>query len=419
MQGKTEFLISGMLVLKRNDMTEAENFAYTKKADKALEAFFEISNAVHSTTNLDELYKAIHKALANILNVDNFAIAIHNKEKDSISFPYFIDEKDSSPGELFNFSKIRSLTGEIIIGKKPRFFTNQEIIDFAKKKNQQVIGTVSKVWMGAPLIVKKKVIGVIAVQSYTSEDDYQISDLDILNSASQHIAIAIERKEATEALKKQRQVLEKIIESSPVGITLVENRIFKWVNNEIVKVLGYDKKDELENKSVEIVYASKKDYDHVGDIIDSDLVSKGKADFEYNLMRKDGSLFPAHLILARPDIKESLPITVATISDLSDRKDIEDEKIQYEKLQGVLEMAGAVCHELNQPLQAILGYAELLIMDRDIDKKVTAERLNNIINQISRIRKITKKLSSISQYKTVKYVGDVKIFDIWDSDNTV
>ncbi|MCK5311874.1 MAG: PAS domain S-box protein [Desulfobacteraceae bacterium] len=397
-------------------IAKTKNNAYTKNADRALEAFFEISNAVHSTTNLDELYKVIHKALARILNVNNFIISIYNEEKDSISFPYYIDEKDSPPGDLENFSKIRSLTGEIIIGKKPRFFTNQEIIDFAKKKNQQVVGTISKVWIGAPLIVKKKVIGVIAVQSYTSEDDYQISDLDILISASQHIALAIERKEVADALQKQRQVLEKIIESSPVGITLVENRIFKWVNNEIVKVLGYNRKDEFENKSVEILHASKKDYDHVGEMINKDLVSKGKADFEYNLMRKDGSLFPAHVVIARADIKESSITTVVIITDLSARRDIEDAKIQYEKLQGVLEMAGAVCHELNQPLQAILGYAELLVIDRDSDMKVDTERLHKIVHQITRIGKITKKLSSITKYKTVKYVGDVKIVDIWGSD---
>jgi signal transduction histidine kinase len=34
-----------------------------------------------------------------------------------------------------------------------------------------------------------------------------------------------------------------------------------------------------------------------------------------------------------------------------------------EKLQAVLELAGAVCHELNQPIQAILGHSELLLMD--------------------------------------------------------
>ena len=402
-----------------DNMTEAENHSYAKDADKALGAYFEISNAAIYSTNLDELYSAIHKALGKILNVDNFIIAIHNEEKDSISFPYYIDENDDSPGELLNFSKIRSLTGQIIIGKKPRLFTHQEIIDFAHKKNQHVVGTVSKVWLGAPMIIKKRVIGVVAVQSYTSEDTYQKSDLDILNSASQHIALAIERKETDDALKVQHQILEKIIEFTPVGISLTENRIFKQVNNEVVRLFGYDTKEDMENKSVRMIYASEKDCIEAGEIMEFNLNKKGRADFEFNLVRKDGSFFPAQIIIISAGAKQSSDLTIDIIIDISERKNAQTEKFKHEKLQAVLEIAGAVCHELNQPLQAILGYSELLQMDRNLDGKMIKKRLTNIIDQISRISKITKKVATITQYKTVKYVGDVKIFDIWDSDNNV
>jgi PAS domain S-box-containing protein len=419
MPGRTEFLISGMQVLKMTDIAGSNNYIYTRDADKALETFFEISNAVNTTRNLDELYKAIHKALANILNVDNLSIAIYNKEKDSIVFPYFIDEKDSNPGELLNFSKLRSLTGEVIAGKKPRLFKKKEIEDFAKKKNQYVVGTISKVWIGAPLKIKRKVIGVVFAQSHGSEDDYQIGDLEILNSASQHIALAIERKQTNDALKAQRKTFEKILKFSPVGIALIENRVFKQVNNEIVKILGYDRKQDLENKSLRMIYASDKDYIKAGELMNKCLAMKGRANFEFNLVRKGGASFPAQIIIISAGKEKSSELTIDILIDISMRKSVEDEKIQYEKLQGVLEMAGAVCHELNQPLQAILGYAELLVMDRDSDKKIYVERLNNIVSQINRIGKITKKLSSITQYRTVKYVGDVKIVDIWDSDNTL
>ena len=58
-----------------------------RDADKTIQVLFEISNAVNNTFNLDELYKAIHQSLGKILNVDNFFIAIRNKDKDSIFFP--------------------------------------------------------------------------------------------------------------------------------------------------------------------------------------------------------------------------------------------------------------------------------------------------------------------------------------------
>ena len=398
-------------------MTPTKNSLYTIDADKVLEVFFEISSAVHSTNNLDDLYKAIHKFLSRILNVDNFFIAIHNKEKDSISFPYYIDEKDNHPDELLNFSKLRSLTREIILGKKPRFYTKEEIYEFANKKNQHVIGTIAKVWLGVPLMIKEKVIGVIAVQNYTSEEAYQRSDIEILNVASRNIALAIQRKEADDALKTQHQLLEKILESSLVGIALIENRIFKQVNNEIVKLFGYNSKKEIEKKSLRMIYASEEDYVKVGQITRSILAKKNRANIEFNLIRKDGTSFPAQIVLICADTKNSSELTIDIMMDISERKNAQTERVKREKLQGVLEIAGAVCHELNQPLQAILGNSELIVMDRS-DKKMVNKRLNNIIDQITKMGKIIKKVSSITQYKTVKYVGDVKIFDIWDSDNS-
>lgn len=55
------------------------------------------------------------------------------------------------------------------------------------------------------------------------------------------------------------------------------------------------------------------------------------------------------------------------IADISERKQAETEKIQKEKLQGVIEMAGSVCHELNQPLMALSGYTELVLLDTKKD----------------------------------------------------
>jgi PAS domain S-box-containing protein len=399
-------------------MTYVENFSYLEDADKALEVFFEISNAVNTTDNLDDLYKVIHKSLGKILNVDNFFIALHHKEKDSITFPYYIDERDDPPDEFFNFSKLKSLTGTIIIEKIPRLFTREEIYDFAKGKNQQVAGTIAKVWLGVPLMIKKNVIGVVAVQSYICEEAYQENDLKTLNLASQSIALAIERKEGDDALKAQREVLEKILESSPVGITLIENRIFKQVNNEFVKVFGYNSKKDLENKSLRIIYASEKDYIKAGEIMRSGLDKKGRADFEFNFIRKDGTLFPAQIVLTSAGGKNESELTIDIIIDITERKNAQVQRVKREKLKGALEIAGAVCHELNQPLQALLGNSELIVMDRNSDKKIINKRLNNIIDQINRIGKIIKKVSSITQYKTIKYVGDVKIFDIWDSENS-
>jgi PAS domain S-box-containing protein len=270
---------------------------------------------------------------------------------------------------------------------------------------------VAKIWLGAPLIIKEKVIGVIAIQSYQSEKDYETKDLNLLNSVSQHIALAIERKDADEKLGEQRQLLEKILESSPVGIALLENRIFKWVNNEMVKIFGYDSKFDFENQSVRMIYHSDQDYETVGTLISNELKAGGKSEFEFELKRKDHALFPARVLLAGFNSAHTDNGTIAIITDISAQKLAQQEKMEKEKLQGVLEMAGAICHELNQPLQTIIGYSSLLKTIEDVNEK----DILSIRDQATRLGEITRRLSSITHYKTKAYAGNMKIVDIWKS----
>jgi PAS domain S-box-containing protein len=387
------------------------NSSFTiKDADKRLQVLFEIANAVNSTSNLDELYKVIHRSLGKILKVDNLYIGKYDEKKDIMTFPYLVDCEDKDPEPILNFSKTKSLTRKVVETKKPMIFYANDLA------NETIVATPPKVWLGAPLIVKNKVIGAIAIQNYISENAYHQGDLDILNSVSQHIALALERKENDDTLREQGEIIEKILESSPIGIALIENRVFKWVNNEIVKIYGYESKKDFENKSVEMIYASKEDFERVGEIIRRECKEKGKVDFEYNQIKKDKSIFPAHIVLNSADNDDPLAWTIASVTDLSEQKAAEQEKIENEKLQGVLEMAGAVCHELSQPLQTILGYSELLVMDNDDDMISFDKSLDTIIDQATRIGKITKKLSGITKYQTIDYAGSTKIFDIWESD---
>ena len=378
---------------------------------RTLEVLFEISEAVSITRNPDELYRVIHKSLGRILNVENFHIALHHEDKDSITFPYYVSEKKEKPEEIFNFSRTDSLTGKVIQAKRPLIFFAEDIIEFAKARGQKITGTVSKIWLGAPLIISNRIIGVIAMQSFNSPKDYKKKDLDLLNAVSRHIALAIERKDSDEKFSEQRQVLEKILESSPVEICLVENRIFKWVNTEMVRMFGYEKKEDFENANVRMIYNTDEDFSISGSLIYTDLKKSGKSDFDFDVKRKDGTLFKAHIIITGSYQETPLESTIVTIVDISEREEIQKEKMKREKLQGVLEMAGAICHEINQPLQSIYGYSTLF----EDNESIPPEDLQKIKKQALRIGDITKRLSGITRYKTVEYPGRIRIIDIWSA----
>ena len=86
-------------------------------------------------------------------------------------------------------------------------------------------------------------------------------------------------------------------------------------------------------------------------------------------------------------------------------------QVKEERLRGVLEMAGAVCHELNQPMQALSVYCERFLKERS-NNSAAYEEIEHIMDKIERIVSITRKLQTIASYETKEYIQGRKIIDI-------
>ena len=102
---------------------------------------------------------------------------------------------------------------------------------------------------------------------------------------------------------------------------------------------------------------------------------------------------------------------VGVLLDLTDRNRAVRERMEREKFEGVLETAGAVCHELNQPLQALTGYAELL-QEYEAASPDIKRMIGTIQSQVQRLADITGKLQRITRYETQPYASGATIIDI-------
>lgn len=103
--------------------------------------------------------------------------------------------------------------------------------------------------------------------------------------------------------------------------------------------------------------------------------------------------------------------SVGVMLDLTEKNRAAKSRLQNEKLQGVLETAGAVCHELNQPLQIASGHIEMALLDAPGDPTV-ANLADKLHGQIERMASITNKLQNITRYETKDYPGNKVIIDI-------
>jgi PAS domain-containing protein len=83
---------------------------------------------------------------------------------------------------------------------------------------------------------------------------------------------------------------------------------------------------------------------------------------------------------------------------------------EQERLHGVMELAGAVCHNLSQPVMAILGYAELILIEVSQDHPLYVDVVR-LADQAEKISEMTQKLMRITRYETKNHQGG-RIIDI-------
>ena len=195
---------------KKNEEALIKSEKQFRFANEINRTLFIISNAVNTTYDLNELYKTIHQVLSNIIDVTNFCIAINNKKRNAIELPYNINEKDEITSEISAADKKETLIHHVIKTGKALLISGDEIKLKIKQNNIGHHGTLAQQWLGVPLKVKNEITGVILVQSFDDPNKYGERDIKILTSVSDHIATAIERKRANDAIKEAKAQAESI-----------------------------------------------------------------------------------------------------------------------------------------------------------------------------------------------------------------
>jgi diguanylate cyclase (GGDEF)-like protein/PAS domain S-box-containing protein len=169
-----------------------------KKNELIQNAIYRITQTAISSVGIDALYYSIHSILGELIPVENFFIALYDSANELISFPYYIDQYDAPPLEPIH---IQGLTGYVIRTGRPLLATREIFDQLVQQGEVEAVGTVSVDWLGVPLKVEGRMIGVIAVQSYTQGIHFKQEDMALLEFVSTQVAQAIERKRLEEEIR--------------------------------------------------------------------------------------------------------------------------------------------------------------------------------------------------------------------------
>jgi two-component system NtrC family sensor kinase len=97
--------------------------------------------------------------------------------------------------------------------------------------------------------------------------------------------------------------------------------------------------------------------------------------------------------------------------DVTERKYLEFQLREKEKLNGILEIAGGASHEINQPLTVIIsGLKQLVKRLEPTDPE--HELAQMVLDHANRLREVSEKLAQITRYATTEYVAGKNIVDL-------
>jgi PAS domain S-box-containing protein len=187
-----------------------------KKNEKIQKVLFNISQASTKLIDLNKFIDVIKSELTEIVVIKNFFFAYYNEEKDEFHSPYMTDEKDN----VTTWPAVKSLSAYVVRNKKSVFF-NKELIQKLKAQGEiEIVGSPCKVWLGSPVLVDKKVIGISVVQDYHNENAYNQSDFEILDYLAEHVSRLIERKIYYDKIEK---ALKQAQESDQLKTAFITN----------------------------------------------------------------------------------------------------------------------------------------------------------------------------------------------------
>jgi len=375
-----------------------------KRTEELNAALYAIAARSQSAEDLQQFFAAIHNIVGQLMNARNFYIALYDSQAQLLSFPYFVDEEDPPPAPK---PLGRGLTEYILRSGEPLLVTPAVFEELERRGEVESIGTPSLDWLGVPLKSGTACIGVLVVQTYNENTRFGERDREILKFVSQQLAATIEHKRYEEALRRSEARSRSLILSAAFGICRCTlGGRFLDVNPALINMLGHGSvEDLLKLDARREVFVNPQDLDRLAE----DYRRTGSLNgVELQWKRKDGRVIIVRLSGCAATISDEPEEVLELIAeDITDRRQLEEQLRQAQKMDAVGRLAGGVAHDFNNLLMVINGYTEVLLEQLE-QGSAMHHKVQSIQQAADRAATLTRQLLAFSR----KQLLELKVVDV-------
>src|SRR4029077_6829569 len=183
--------------------------------------------------------------VGELMPAKNFYIALYDAATDQLTFPYHVDEYDTdfpskTPG--------KGLTEYVLRTGQPLLVTPEVQADLERRGEVELIGPPSIDWVGVPLKIGDRTIGVLVAQTYAPGVRYRDTERHVLQFVSTQVAMAIERKRTEEQLHDSERKYRLLFATNPEPMFVYDFTLLRIlaVNDAALARYGYSGPEFLE-----------------------------------------------------------------------------------------------------------------------------------------------------------------------------
>lgn len=295
-----------------------------------------------------------------------------------------------------------SLAGQVFRTGKPVRLDQSRVGAALKVKTGFLVRAILQV----PLMLGTKVKGVLAVDNRVADRTFTENDEYLLATLADYAAIAIENARLYEQVKlSEQRYRDLFVNAYDLIFMLDETLTITTINKVGEQLTGYTLA-ELIGRSLRALCAPES-WAGAEPYLRELLAGRSVAPFELELVRRDGE--PVYLEVSAQAIQNGVGLKgVHCIArNLTERRQLEQQLLQSEKLSAIGQLVAGVAHELNNPLTSVSGYAQLLLRDERLPPEARQD-LEQIYVQAERATKIVQNLLIFArEHKPERTIGSV------------